>query len=149
MTDIYNEAILNTTATFDLEPKTLESRKAWFLQRPARYPIVVYEENGTVLGWASLSLWSDKMGYIDTVENSLYVSPAARGRGVGKLMLDKLITMGRQNGIHLILARIADGNETSLRLHRSCGFESVGILKEAGKKFGRLIDVHLYQLLLK
>jgi phosphinothricin acetyltransferase len=149
ITDIYNEAIRNTTATFDTEPKTIEARRPWFTERPRRYPVIVVEDQGRVAGWASLSAWSDKKGYADTVEISLYVSPRFQGRGFGKQLMTTLLELGRQHGIHLVIARIADGNEASVRLHKAFGFELAGVLKEAGKKFNRLIDVHMYQLILR
>jgi L-amino acid N-acyltransferase len=148
ITDIYNEAILNTTATFDLEPKTLENRKEWLLQRPDRYSVLVFEHSGVIKGWASLSAWSDKLGYNDTVEISLYVQPKAQGLGIGKELMGNLLTLAKKNQLHTVIARIADGNENSIKLHKAHGFSCAGILKEAGKKFGRLIDVHLYQLIL-
>lgn len=148
ITEIYNEAVLHSTATFDTEPKTVEERKVWLDHRSHRYPVLVCEDHGMVLGWGALNKWSDKLGYADTVENSVYVAPGARGKGVGRAILQGLINDARKHGIHTLIARITDNNEVSIKMHTAQGFVLVGTLKEAGKKFGRLIDVQLYQLIL-
>src|SRR5262245_51145559 len=79
ITDIYNEAILTTTATFDTEPKTVEERIAWFDSHGENHPIIVAALDGTVAGWASLSRWSDRPAYDCTVETSFYVKREFRG----------------------------------------------------------------------
>lgn len=112
---IYNEAILETTATFDTETKTVESQREWFNEQQGKYPIFVCEVDGEIAGWASLSAWSDRCAYSDTAENSV--------------------------------SRISDGNEASIKLHKQFGFKEIGVMKEVGKKFGRLIDVNLMQLM--
>ena len=145
ITEIYNQAILKTTATFDTEPKTLGEQKIWFEGHGSKYPILVAEEEAKVLGWASLSKWSDRCAYSDTAEISLYVSEKERGRGIGRELLEAIIKEGEKSGLHSIIARIAKGNDMSIHLHRSVGFEQIGIMKEVGRKFGRLLDVYLMQ----
>ncbi|HXH30632.1 MAG TPA: GNAT family N-acetyltransferase [Bacteriovoracaceae bacterium] len=148
ITGIYNEAVLNGVSTFDTEIKSVEDRMNWFTKRHLRYPVIVAEEKGRVVGWASLNQYSDRLAYADTVENSLYVHPSAQGRGAGKLLMKGLIEVARENKLHTILARISDGNELSIHLHERFGFRRVGIMKEVGHKFGRLLDVHLMQIIL-
>ncbi len=145
ITEIYNQAILKTTATFDTEPKSLEEQKEWFENHSPKYPVLVAEEDGQVIGWASLSKWSDRCAYSDTAEISLYVSEKERGRGIGRELLEAIIKEGEKSGLHSIIARIAERNDMSIHLHRSVGFEHVGIMKEVGRKFGRLLDVYLMQ----
>jgi L-amino acid N-acyltransferase YncA len=145
ITEIYNEAILNTVATFDTQPKTVEEQEKWFASHDARHPILVAEENGVVIGWASLSIWSDRCAYSDTAEASLYVRKEHRGRGVGRKLSIALLQAGEKAGLHTVLARVTEGNKASLRLAQSAGFERVGTMREVGRKFGHLLDVHLLQ----
>jgi L-amino acid N-acyltransferase YncA len=148
ITEIYNEAILTTTATFDTEPKTIENRLEWFKQHDEKLPIWVCEFKNKVVGWGTLSLWSDRCAYSATVENSVYVLEEFRGRGIGKLLMEALISSALENKYHTIIARIADGNEVSVKLHKDYGFEPIGIMREVGKKFNRLLDVHMMQKIL-
>jgi L-amino acid N-acyltransferase YncA len=145
ITDIYNEAILTTTATFDTEPKTAEEQRAWFAKHGNRNPLLVADDDGLVVGWASLSEWSDRCAYSDTAEVSLYVRSEHQGKGTGRRLLKAILQAGGSSGLHTVIARIAEGNQASIRLHESVGFEHIGVMKEVGKKFGRLLDVYLMQ----
>jgi len=145
ITDIYNEAIRKTVATFDTEPKTSDEQKTWFLDHGAKNPIIVAEESGKIIGWASLSKWSDRCAYSDAAEISLYVTEGHQGKGIGRRLLQEVLKKGRKAGLHTVLARIAEGNATSVHLHEAMGFEHVGVMKEVGRKFGRLLDVYLMQ----
>jgi len=145
ITEIYNDAILKTVATFDTEPKTLEEQKSWFASHGPKYPILVAEQDGTIVGWASLSMWSDRCAYSDTAEISLYVEETHRGKGIGKKLLEAILQEGKKAGLHTVIARITAGNDISIRLAQSAGFEHIGVMKEVGRKFGKLLDVHLLQ----
>lgn len=145
ITEIYNEAILTTVATFDTRTKTLKEQRDWFERHGPRYPILVAEQDGTVCGWASLSEWSDRCAYSDTAEISLYVREENRGEGIGGELMEAILKEGERAGLHTVIARIAEGNEASIRLHESQGFEHIGVMREVGRKFGRLLDVHLMQ----
>ncbi|UCC17960.1 MAG: N-acetyltransferase [Dehalococcoidales bacterium] len=143
--DIYNEAILTTDATFDTETKTVESQKAWFDSHDSRNPILVAESEDQVIGWASLSKWSDRCAYSDTAEISVYVKDGYRGQGTGRKLIERVLQAGQETGLHTVIARITVGNEESIHLHEVFGFEHIGIMKEVGIKFGRLLDVVLMQ----
>ncbi len=145
ITDIYNEAILTTDATFDTEPKTVESQKEWFEHHDSRNPILVAESDNQVNGWASLSQWSDRCAYSDTAEISVYVKDGYRGQGIGRQLIEKIIQAGKEAGLHTIISRITAGNDESIHLHEGFGFEHIGVMKEVGEKYGRLLDVVLMQ----
>lgn len=145
ITEIYNDAILTTTATFDLEPKTLAEQRAWFESHDQRHPVLVAELNGEVVGWACLSEWSTRCAYADTAETTTYVKDGFRGRGIGRELKAAIIAEGERLGYHSLVARIAEGSDASIHLNESFGFQYVGVLKEVGRKFGRLLDVFIYQ----
>lgn len=146
---IYNEAVRTTTASYDIEPRSLEHRLAWFDDHQKNeYPILVAERAGEVIGWSSLSRFHDRFGYRFTAENSIYVAAAHRGSGVGALLLAPLVDAARARGLHTILAVIDASNEASVRLHARFGFQKVGLFREVGHKFGRWLDVLYMQLLL-
>ncbi len=147
--DIYNEAILTTTATFDTEPKSVADRVQWLQAHDERHPVLVAEAGGKVVGWASLTRWSDRHAYDDTAETSFYVHSSQRGRGIGRRLKAAIIEEARRLGFHTLVARIAEGSCESIHLNEQAGFVHVGTLKEVGRKFGRLLDVHIMQLLLK
>jgi L-amino acid N-acyltransferase YncA len=145
ITEIYNHAILKTVATFDTHPKTAEEQKTWFADHGPEYPILVAENNDLVVGWSSLSRWSDRCGYSDTAEISLYVDEKHQGKGIGRKLLEAIVKEGKRVGLHTLIARIAEGSEASIHLHKSVGFEHIGTMKEVGRKFGKRLDVHLLQ----
>jgi phosphinothricin acetyltransferase len=149
ITEIYNEAIIKTVATFDTEPKIYEDQKKWFDDHGSKNPILVAELNGVIVGWTSLSKWSDRCAYSDSAEISLYVREEYQGKGIGRRLIEAIIQEGEKTGLHTIIARITEGNESSLHLHRSVGFTHIGIMKEVGKKFGKRQDVHLMQKIYK
>jgi phosphinothricin acetyltransferase len=148
--EIYNDAVLNTTATYDYEPRTLEHRIAWFEEHAKEnYPVfVAVEESGRVAGWSSLSQFHARVGYRFTAENSVYVAADRRGQGIGKLLMPPLIEGARKRGAHAIIRAIDADNEPSVRLHASFGFVKVAHLKEVGFKFGRWLDVVYMELVL-
>ena len=148
ITEIYNEAVATTTATFDTEPKTVEQQRAWFEGLGPRHPVLVAECDGVVCGWACLKPWSDRKAYDATCETSFYVHSARRGRGIGRALKGAVVQESIDLGYHSIIARAAEGSDASLHLNREFGFEMVGTLKQVGRKFGRLLDVHVMQKML-
>lgn len=145
--DIYNEAIQNTTATFDTELKSVANREEWLNQHSDKYPVIVAESEGNVIGFASMTRWSDRAAYDDTAEISIYITPSYHNKGIGKQLMQAIIEAGKQGGLHCILSRITQGNEKSIYLHQHFGFRTVGVMQEVGKKFGNILDVTLMQLL--
>jgi phosphinothricin acetyltransferase len=145
--EIYHEQVLNGTATFDTEPKSPEAQSAWLTAHPAdQYPILVADEGGHIAGWARLYPWSDRCAYRRSAENSVYVHKDSRGRGLGRTLMLNLIERSRAAGIAVLLARIAEGNPASIALHVAMGFVHVGTMRRVGEKFGRILDVELFQL---
>lgn len=140
---IYDEQVLHGTATFDTEPKTSAERLEWFRTAGARYPVLVAEQDGAVIGWARLYAWSPRRAYDRTAEDAVYVAPAHRGRGVGHRLLEELLKQADARGIRVVVARIVEGNPGSLRLHEALGFRTIGVMRRVGEKFGRLLDVRL------
>ena len=141
--EVYNDAVLNTTATYDYEPRTIEHRTAWFEDHErSNYPVfVAINEAGKLVGWSALNRYHDRIGYRFTTENSVYVAADHRGQGIGKRLLAPLIDAARARQLHAILAAIDATNEASIRLHARFGFERVGLFKQVGFKFGRWLDV--------
>jgi L-amino acid N-acyltransferase len=148
ITEIYNDAILTTTATFDLDPKSAADQLAWFRSHDERQPILVAILDGNVVGWASLSKWKARPAYDHTAETSFYVRSNVRGQGIGRKLKQAIIEEARRLKYHSLIAVVAEGSEASLHLNERFGFRHVGTLKEVGRKFGRLLDVHLLQLIL-
>lgn len=146
---IYNEVIVHTTAVYDYEPHTLEMRRAWFQAKKEQgFPVFVAEEAGVVLGLSSIGPFRDWAAYQHSVENSIYVAAAARGKGVGKLLMPPIINAAKQMGMHTVIAGIDAGNEASIRLHRHFGFEEAAHFKQVGWKFERWLDLKFLQLIL-
>ncbi|MFO1095610.1 MAG: N-acetyltransferase family protein [Planctomycetaceae bacterium] len=146
--DIYNEAILTTTATFDTEPKSVEERTGWLESHDDRHPVLVAEVDGRVVGWAALSPWSDRCAYADTAETSFYVHSAHRGRGIGRGLKAAIIEEARRLKYHTLIARVAEESSESIHLNEAAGFVHVGTLREVGRKFGRRLSVHIMQKML-
>lgn len=149
ITEIYNHAILNTTATFDTETKTVQEQKNWFKEHGPKNPIVVAEIDKEIVGFASLSKYSTRCAYSDTAEISIYVKEKYRGKGIGKKLIKEIVDIGEKAGIHAIISRIAEGNKISIHLHDIVGFKHVGIYEEVGYKFGKRLDVYLMEKIYK
>jgi L-amino acid N-acyltransferase YncA len=145
---IYNLEVSTSTVTFDLVPRTLEQQVTWLQARSGAHAVLVAEETGEVVGFASLSPFRDRPAYNSTVESSVYVRSDQRGRGVGALLLADLVGRAEQHGFHTAIARIVGGHEASIGLHRSAGFVEVGIEREVGRKFGTWLDVVVMQRML-
>ncbi len=147
---IYNREVLGSTVTFDLVPRTLEEQVAWLDDHAGGHPAVVATDaDGTVVGFGALSPWRpSRPAYATSVEDSVYVDEAWRGRGVGRLLLEDLLRRGEAHGFHTVFARIVGGHEASIGLHSRCGFTTAGVEREVGRKFGRWLDVVVMQRML-
>lgn len=148
--EIYNDAVMHTTASYDYEPRTLEHRRNWFddHQQTGLPIFVAANEREQIVGWSALNRYHDRKGYRFTTENSVYIAAPYRGQGIGKLLLAPLIESARRLGLHAIIAAIDGENEASIRLHAKFGFAVVGRFKEVGYKFNRWLDVVYMELVL-
>ncbi len=146
---MYNAEVVGSNVTFDLVPRTPEEQLVWLAEHRGAHPaIVAVDDAGEVVGFAAVSPYRSRPAYSTTVEDSVYVRSDQRGRGVGRLLLDDLVSLAEAHGFHAIMARIVGGHATSIALHQACGFELVGVEREVGRKFSRWQDVVLMQRLL-
>ena len=147
---IYNEAVLNTTASYDYEPRSLENRRIWFEDhRKINFPILIAESpDEGIVGWGSLNRYHDRPGYRFTAENSVYVATSHQGQGIGFALLSSLITAANSLNLHTIIAAVDAENLVSIRLHHRLGFKTVARFPEIGFKFDRWLDVVYLQFLL-
>ncbi len=145
--DIYNHALLHTTAIWNDDVVDVDNRRAWFQARAKQgYPILVADLDGVISGYASFGDFRVQDGFRATVENSIYVIPAAQGHGVAKVLMGALIDRARACGKHVMIAAVHDQNEGSMRLHRSLGFRDTGTLRQVGQKFGQWVDLVFLEL---
>ncbi|MGG6314606.1 N-acetyltransferase family protein [Paenibacillus macerans] len=145
MLAIYNEAVVNSTATFDLEEQSLQERKVWFRNHGGRYPLIVAEVQGKVAGYCSLSPFRAKPAYAGSAELSVYLAAEFRGQGIGTALTLDILKRAEMLGYHTVISCVVGGNEASRKLHEKFGFEHIGCFKEVGRKFGEWQDVHFYQ----
>jgi phosphinothricin acetyltransferase len=147
---ILNDAIANTTALYDYQPRTMESMAAWFAaKRRGNFPVIgARTDSGELAGFASYGVFRAWPAYKYSVEHSVYVSAAHRGRGVGKLLLRRVIEKAQDQDYHTLIGCIDSQNPASVALHKSLGFQHVGTIRQVGFKFGRWLDLDFYQLIL-
>lgn len=145
--DIVNEVIANSTAIYSFDPVTLDERQAWFdAKQAAGFPLLVADEGGQVLGFSSYGDFRGAWpGYRYTIEHSVHVHAAHRGRGLGAQLIEALFPFARAAGKHVMLGAIDAANEASIGLHRKLGFEAVALLPQVGHKFGRWLDLAILQ----
>ena len=146
--DIYNDSVLNSTTTFDTEPWTAEAQGGWLRDHSRPYAALVAVHGSEVVGWASLSPFRAKPAYRFTAEDSVYVRAGLQGDGIGARLLARLLEVAAENGFRTVIARIADENPASVRLHRRFGFRRVGVERDVGYKLGRWLDVLVMQKML-
>lgn len=145
---LYNKEVLGSTVTFDLVARTAEEQLAWMADHSGVYPVLVGVDANEVVGFASLSPYRPRPAYATTVEDSVYIAEGRRGTGAGKALLGEVVALASAHGFHAVMARIVGDHAASIALHRSCGFEVVGVEREVGRKFGRWLDVAVMQQLL-
>ncbi len=143
ITAIYQHHVLNGTGTFEIEPPSQEdmtARRADVLGKGL--PYLVIEENGQVLGFAYCNWFKPRPAYRFSAEDSIYLAPNASGKGWGRLLLAELCRAAEVAGIRKLIAVIGDSaNEGSIGVHKSLGFQSVGVVKSCGWKFNRWLDI--------
>lgn len=150
MLAIFNEAILNSTALYDYQPRTMQNMVAWFeAKRNGHFPVIGLEDGqGKLLAFGSYGTFRAFPAYKYSVEHSVYVQQDHRGQGLGKTILQQLIAAARRDELHALIGAIDASNSGSIALHEHMGFRHVGTLPQVGFKFGRWLDLAFYQLLL-
>jgi len=148
---IFNEAIVNSTALYDYQPRPLESMKTWFdTKQQGNFPVIGLEDSqGQLLAFGSYGTFRAWPAYKYTAEHSVYVHRDHRGRGLGLEVMRALIESARQRDLHALVGGIDATNTASIALHQRLGFRHVGTLPQVGFKLGRWLDLALYQLLLE
>lgn len=145
--EIYNDAILNTNAVYTYRIKTLQERKSWFNKKKEdNFPVLVFEENNKVIGFATFGPFRAWPAYKYTIEHSVYVHKEHRNYGVGTALVKQIIKKANEREFATLVAGIDASNEKSIRMHEKLGFQCCGIIKRAGFKFGQWLDLAFYQL---
>jgi L-amino acid N-acyltransferase len=147
---IFNEAIANSTALWDYQPRPRSSMQAWFAaKRAGACPVPGIESDaGELLAFGSWGPFRAWPAYKYTVEHSVYVHAAHRGQGLGRRVMQALLAEAEAREVHVMVGAIEAGNRASLALHASLGFTPAGTVREAGFKFGRWLDLALVQRVL-
>ncbi|MCG7374096.1 N-acetyltransferase family protein [Pseudomonas luteola] len=148
--DIFNHAILNSTALYDYKPREATSMVGWFDTKSRNnFPVIgIEDDDGKLLGFASYGTFRAWPAYKYTVEHSIYVDHECRGVGLGKILLNALINEAIERDVHTMVGGIDLTNQASIALHEQLGFRQVGIIKEAAYKFRRWLDLAFYQRIL-
>jgi L-amino acid N-acyltransferase len=148
--EVFNEAILASTALYDYQPRPLASMEPWFAAKDkGNFPVLgVEDETGTLLAFGSYGTFRAWPAYKYSVEHSVYAHKDHRGQGLGLKVMQALIEAARQRDVHAMMGGIDTTNAGSIALHERLGFKHVGTLPQVGFKFGRWLDLAFYQLLL-
>jgi len=148
--EIYNEAVINTTASYQYKPDTLEEKIVWYYKKASEgYPVLVFEYCGSVVAFASYGPFRSADAYQYTIENSVYVKKDLRRKNIGTMLMKELINIANEKGYATMVAGIDAGNEGSIILHEKLGFIYCGTIKKAGYKFNTWLDLVFYQYNLK
>ena len=147
---IFNDAIVHSTALYDYQPRTREIMKGWFeTKAKGKFPVIGIEnEAGELMGFGSYGTFRAFPAYKYTVEHSVYVDARFRGQGIGKRLLQEVVSAAQKQDYHLLVGCIDASNAVSIRLHETMGFAPCGTIRQAGYKFGRWLDIVFYQLIL-
>lgn len=148
--EIFNDAIVNSTALYDYHPRTMERINSWFEDKMKKnFPVIgLVEEDGRLLGFGSYGVFRAWPAYKYTVEHSLYIQKDQRGKGLGKILLSEIIKNAIGQDYHCLVAGIDSTNRVSIGLHQSMGFECCGTIKHAGYKFSEWLNLEFYQMIL-
>ncbi len=145
---IYNYYIQETTISFESKPLSVADMRERIERVAAVYPFLVWEEAGQVRGYAYAHAWKERAAYAGTWEISIYLAPESCGKGIGHRLLEQLVQECRHAGCRVLIACITRENEKSCAFHQQHGFRKVSHFTQVGCKFGRLLDVVDYQLML-
>jgi phosphinothricin acetyltransferase len=143
---IRNDVIEHSTAMWTTEQLSPGDARAWLAENLARRSAYVAESDRQVIGYANWAPWRPKDGYRHTVEDSVYLTEAHQGHGLGAELLRTIIAGAGDSGAHVIMACIESSNTRSVALHERLGFELVGTAREVGTKFGRWLDLTMMRL---
>jgi len=147
--EIINYNILNATALYDYEPRTLENQVAILEEKLSKgFPVIVATENKMVVGFGYYSEFRFREAYKFTVEHSVYAHPNHIGKGIGKLILENLIDLAKAQKLHTMIGVIDAENQSSIEFHKKFGFEIAGTIKESGFKFNRWLHSVFMQKML-
>ena len=147
--DIFNEAILHTTALYEESPRSEAMIAAWFAEKQqAAIPVFGVEQQGILIGFATWGPFRPYPAYSKTAEHSVYIAGEYQRRGFGRLLLETTIREATAHQLHLLVAGIDSTNEASIALHRHVGFTHAGTIQEAGYKFKRWLDLEFWQRVL-
>jgi len=145
---IYNQGIEDRLATLETELRTPEERRQWMASRSPRHPVIVAEDDGTIAGWGSLNVFNPRPAYRFVADFSVYVERAWRGKGVGRVLLARLIELGREHGYHKLVLSAFPFNPGGMALYERMGFRTVGVYKEQGQLDGQWVDTIVMERLL-
>lgn len=148
--DIFNEAIINSTALYEYHPRTIDTMQKWFGSKvESNFPVVGIENgSGELLGFASYGPFRAWPAYKYSIEHSIYVHAQHRGKGIGTMLLRQLIQLATKSDYHVMVGGIDIQNHASIALHEKLGFVPAGVIKQAGFKFNRWLDLAFYQLIM-
>ncbi|MEN9967185.1 MAG: hypothetical protein RL036_418 [Actinomycetota bacterium] len=149
--DIFNDAIVNSTALYEYQPRTMQTIETWFDAKAAGgFPVIgLVDSECALLGFASYGAFRPQPAYKYTVEHSVYVHAAHRGRGLGRVLLNAIVAEAKADQRHALIGVIDAENQASRSLHESLGFHLVGSMPQVAFKFGRWLDAVMYQLTLQ
>lgn len=143
--DIYNYAVLNTTATYDINPRDDKYFADMLSEHTGKYLLAVYEDNGDIIGYVALSQFSRRNAYDITAELSVYVKADCQNKHIGTQLMEYALSYAQtENRFLTIVSLITSDNEHSIYLHKKFGFEFGGKIKNAGFKFNRMLGVDIY-----
>ena len=147
---ILNHYIATSTALYDYQLRSIEQQQAIFEEKIQKgFPVIVATLGDIVVGFGYYSEFRFREAYKFTVEHSVYVAPTEHGKGIGKVVLQHLIALAKEQKLHTMIAVIDAENQNSIAFHEQFGFTTVGIIKESGFKFDRWLHSVIMQLLLE
>jgi L-amino acid N-acyltransferase YncA len=146
---IYNQGIRDRVATLETEERTPDERAQWLETRSPRHPVLIAEDDGLVVGWASLNVFNGRRAYDHVADLSLYVEREWRGRGVGRRLLEALVARAIELGYHKLVLAAFPWNAAGMRAYGRAGFREVGIYREQGRLDGRWVDTVVMEKILE
>ncbi len=147
--DIINHSILHSTALYDYTARSYEQQRLILEEKISKkFPVIIAEIEGKVVGFGMYTEFRFREAYQYTVEHSVYLNENFQGKGIGKLLLGKLIALAREQKLHTMIGVIDSENQDSIEFHKKFGFKTVGIVKESGYKFDRWLNSVFVQLIL-